>query len=211
MDGHATVEQNRRIRLIEEKRHAGSATCDELLELSLLALEPKHDGFRAAELLARVDAEYGDPRAKLWLAFTCIYELMDQTSLRTAVSACGVLISSASNVELLAAAWMLKAAARRHLSAAEDVRNDIEQSVRLAPAWIGNRQLLAEVLREGGDRRGAEEQLRQALTNVRQMPPTTSYEEYMFQLLITAQRSTGIADRLQRRLDELGSQNQRDG
>lgn len=34
------------------------------------------------------------------------------------------------------------------------------------------------------------------------MPPAESYEEYMFQSLITGQRSAGIAGRLQRKLDE---------
>lgn len=167
MTGHASAEQNSRIRIIEERQQAGSASYDELLELSLLALEPQHDGLRAAELLAQIDAEYDDARSRLWLAFTCIYELMDQAALWKAVNTCERLISSVPDLELQAAAWMLKAAARRHLSAGDDVRNDIEQSISLAPVWIGNRQLLAEVLREKGDRSGAEKQLRQALANVR--------------------------------------------
>jgi len=203
MGAHTTAEQANRIRILEEKERAGSASCDELLDLSLLALEPQHDGFRAAELLGRVDAECGDPRAKLWLAFTCIYELMDQGSLRSAIKACGGLLELSENVKLRAAAWMLRAAALRHLSPVEDVRTDVEQSVRLAPEWIANRQLLAEVLSERGDRGGAEEQLKQALTNVQQMSPPESYEQYMFQLLITAQRSAGIANRLTRKIEEL--------
>jgi hypothetical protein len=202
MPGHATAEQDERIRILEERTRSGNAVCEELLELSLLALEPQHDPFHAAELLVLVDAKCGDPRAKLWLAFTRIYKLMDDEALRTAVGLCDELLQT-EDVKLRAAAWMLRAAARRQLSLGEDVGDDIERSVQLAPEWIGNRLLFAQVLIERGDGKAAEEQLREALVNVHELPPAEDYQQYMFELLVTAQRSVGVADRLTRKLEDL--------
>jgi hypothetical protein len=202
MLGHGTIEQNDRVRMLEARVRNGTASCEELLELSLLMLEPQHDPFHAVELFTLVTAKCGDLRAKLWLAFTGIYQIMDDDALETAIKLCDELIQT-EGLKLRAAAWMLKAAARRNLSSVVDVRSDLEQSIILAPEWIGNRLLIAQVLSEHGDRKAAEEQLRQALANIHEMAPTEDYEQYMFELLITAERSAGVAERLARKLEEL--------
>jgi len=96
---------------------------------------------------------------------------------------------------------MLRAAAHRQLTHRILARADCEESVRLAPHWIGNRQLLSQILTELGEYAASRRQLIEALNNVRPIPRPAKYADYMFERLITARVSDGIEKRLRHGLD----------
>jgi tetratricopeptide (TPR) repeat protein len=198
MNGHANDQQRRRIQQLEERLHRDIASEDDILELALLAIEPGHDGVRAAGLLSRLPAS--DPLRNVWLAFVDIYELMDLAALAEAVDACSEALGGSTDVTIQAAALMLRAAAQRHLTHIAQARADCEESVRLAPHWIGNRQLLSQILTELGEYAAARKQLIEALHNVRPIPHPEEYVDYMFEQLITARSSDGIEKRLRSKL-----------
>lgn len=202
--GHASPGESERIAELDAKLHAGTITSDEQLELALLNLEPGHDGFRAAEMLrGMLAAEPEHDLARLWLAFCCIYELMDPDALREAIRLCDELSQARVPVDVQAAALLLKAAALRQLAGDHDVLALLQESVRLAPEWIANRQWLAKIYEERGDQAAAEEQLQKAVEVSRKRPDTRSYADQLFEMLITARGSYQIEDRLQDQLREL--------
>jgi hypothetical protein len=198
MSGHASAQQRERIQQLEIRLLDGVASREELLELALLALEPEHDGVRASRLLKQIPVD--DPLRNLWLAYVDIYEGMDVPALNEATDLCNEILRSSIDRDIRAAAFMLRAAALSRLSDIPAARGDALESVRLAPEWIGNRQLLAQILRECAEREAAEEELKRALANVYPMARPESYPVYMFERLITARLSGGIGDRIRRQL-----------
>ncbi|HVT61022.1 MAG TPA: hypothetical protein VHR45_21845 [Thermoanaerobaculia bacterium] len=190
--GHATPQESERIAALEAKLGRKTISCDEHLELALLQLEPCHDGFRAAELLEEIIAAKPDHSlAKIWLAHCWIYEWMDEEALRNAVRLCNTLLDERVSVHLRSAALLLKASALRQLPDSDDPLALLLESVRLAPDWISNREMLAQVYQERGDRNAAAEQLRRAL-EVSRAPHqvSSSYAEQMFKKRI-ARRGGG--------------------
>jgi tetratricopeptide (TPR) repeat protein len=199
MSGHANEQQQHRIRELDQLLRTGAASADECLELALLSLEPGHDGFRAVELLKRIPANH--PLRNVWLAFADIYEIMDLDALNEAVAVCTEVLLEHSDIAATAAALMLRAAAQRQLSNTLTARADCEASVRLAPHWVGNRQLLSQILTEQANYEAAREELNAALKNVRPIPTPEKYADYMFERLITARLSQGIDNRLRTQLN----------
>ncbi len=204
--GHAAPGERQRMAELETKLRTRTITSGEHLELALLNLEPGHDGFRAAELLREMlAAEPENGSARLWLAYCCIYELMDPEALREAVRLCEELAPGQASADVRAAALLLEAAALRQLAGDRDVLALLRESVRLAPTWIANRQWLAMIYQERGDRAAAEEQLREALevSRAQPAPEPDRYADQLFEMLITARGSHQIGGRLQEQLQEL--------
>jgi hypothetical protein len=98
---------------------------------------------------------------------------------------------------------MLRASALRHLRSAAEARADAEESIQIAPHWVGNRQLLAQILTECAEPAAARQQLERALANAIEIPRPKAESDYAFERLITARLSDGIAKRLRRQLAEL--------
>ena len=204
--GHPNVSERARITELEAKLRNRGMNSAELLELALLNLEPLHDGFRAVELLGKIQPE--DPRyalAKLWLAYTYIYELLDEVALRNAMKLVDQLIEEeGASVEVKAAAFLLKAAAVRELGVGDtDPAEYVRASIALAPGWIANRQLLARIHQERGEQAAAEEELLKAIEACGQQPEAKNIVDQMFESLVTARGSHRIADRLREQLSEL--------
>jgi len=197
--GHANDQQRRRTQQLEERLHSDTASEDEILELALLAIEPGHDGVRAAGLLRRMSASH--PLRNVWLAFVDIYEIMDLAALAEAVEACSEALVGNADVTIQAAAMMLRAAAQRQLTHSAQARADCEESVRLAPHWIGNRLLLFQILTELGEYAAARRQIIDALHNVRPIPHPAKYVDYLFERLITARSASDMEKRLRTKLD----------
>src|SRR5947209_15793815 len=143
---HATTEQHARIALLEAKLRDDNLSNDEVLELALLAIEPGHDAFRAAELLQRlIPNEAYSAIAKMWLAHCWIYEFMDRRSLQNAAVLCDEVVRDGTDADIRAAALMLKGAALNALGDVGSAGMALEASVMDRPSWVSNRQLLASV------------------------------------------------------------------
>lgn len=184
--GHATSAEKAHIAGLAEKLRSGRLTSDERLELALLNIEPLHDGFRAAELLRELLAENRQHElAKLWLAHVYIFHFMDEDALNEAVRLCEELLAASARPETRAAAHLLKADALRQLGDRDPVP-DLRQSVALAPTWVGNRLLLAQIDEERGHLSAAQDQLREALEAIGSWPVPADFASRMFEMLITS-------------------------
>jgi len=147
---HATKEQRQTIDHLIALVESGLAAPQEILNLALFQLEPEHDGSRAIQLLKTLPHE--QRMRDVWLAFAYIYEIMDQTALSDAVTICTEIRKMPFDADVQAAALMLRASALRHLRSAAEARADAEESIQIAPHWVGNRQLLAQILTECAER-----------------------------------------------------------
>src|ERR1700688_587472 len=159
--GHATAAERQRIDYLEAKGVGASA--EERLELALLNVEPAHEIRGALEVLrSLLSRDTSDFRARFWLAYCCVYELGSEPDLEEAIGLCDEILQSAAPDRLKAGALMLKATAFRDLGRGDPLE-ELRQSISLAPDWVSNRQLLAQVMLERGEHAMARAQLEQAL------------------------------------------------
>jgi Tfp pilus assembly protein PilF len=197
--GHASPREMERITALEAKLRSQAISLDEQLELALLYLEPGHEAIRTTELLQEILAHHPEHNlARIWLAYCFIYEWMDEESLKNAVGLCDLLSDECVPTKLRAAALLLKAAALRQLPGGDDPLPLLLQSIELEPNWISNRQMLASVYQERGDRKAAEEQLHRA------MEVRGNYANHLFDRLIAGRSDYRIGDGLEEQLRELG-------
>jgi tetratricopeptide (TPR) repeat protein len=193
--GHSTPSEREHIARLEKALLDRTIGPDEQLELALLQLEPLHDEFRAVDLLWGIIASTpAHPLAQIWLAYCWIYEWMADEALRNAVKLCDEVLGQDLPAALRSAALFLKADALRKLG--RDSLVPLLESVALAPDWISNRQLLATIYEERGDRQLAVEQLHKAIELSRHRVATRNYADELFELLITGRGGDGVADGL---------------
>lgn len=201
--GHGTAAEAARVAELEAKLQDLSIDTDEQLELALLHLEPVHDGFRAVDLLQLIlKSEPRHELARLWLAYSNVYELMDEGALQEAVGLADQVLESEASAAVKAAALLLKAAAFRGLGSQDPVV-ELQKSIELAPHWVANRQLLAKVFEERGDRAAAGEQLGKAIESAGTHREPMSLPDRFFEMLITARGSYRIAERLRDQIRQL--------
>jgi tetratricopeptide (TPR) repeat protein len=200
--GHPTLSEREHIARLDAKLRDRTIDLDEQLELALLHLEPLHDGLRAVDLLWGIlAATPKHPLARIWLVYCWIYEWMADEALRNAVTLCDELLHEDLPASLQAAALLLKASALRELGG--ESLAPLRESVALAPDWISNRQLLARIYEERGDRWLAAEQLRKAIALSLSRPDTGNYTDELFELLITGRGGELVANGLQEWLQKL--------
>jgi tetratricopeptide (TPR) repeat protein len=193
MINHATAAQRARVDTLEEKVRDGAASAGDRFELALLAIEPMHDGFRAAALLEPMVVD--NDMAGVWLAHCWIYEFMEDASLQKAVALCDEIDRRSEDLDARAAALMLKGAALNALHDFQGATLPLEQSVWLQPAWISNRKLLAAIYERRGMFREAREQLEAALRTTVGVDSRAD-ERGLFDVLITGRGGQGTANRI---------------
>jgi hypothetical protein len=83
--GHATLEEKRVIKELEEKIDVNKSPIGKLIELSLLYIEPCHNYEKAIELTKLIlIRETENEMAKILMAFCCIHYLMSKDDLEYA-------------------------------------------------------------------------------------------------------------------------------
>lgn len=198
--GHATAAERQRIDYLEAKGVRASA--EERLELALLNIEPAHEILRAMEvlrsLLSRHTSHY---RARFWLAYCCVYELFSEPERKEAIGLCDEILQSAAPDPLKAGALMLKATAFRERG--QDPLAELRQSISVAPDWVSNRQELAQVMLERGERAIARAQLEQALAAPSISTDRLSVADARFEELVTARAGLAVRDSIRKRLTKL--------
>ncbi len=200
--GHATAAERQRIDSLEAK--GARASAEERLELALLNVEPAHEILRAEEVLrSLLSRDTSDHRARFWLAYCCVYELLSEPALEEAIGLCDEILQSVAPDRLKAGALMLKATAFRDLGRGQDPLAELRQSISLAPDWVSNRQLLAQVMLERGEHAIARAQLEQALSAPLVSTGGLSVADALFEELVTLRVGLGVRDRIRKRLKKL--------
>jgi hypothetical protein len=204
--GHATREESDRIAMLRQKRASGNLSCDEALEFGVMLLEPCHDGFTAVEVFSDAAASCGGSRhvlAIIWMAYTYIYEWMDDESLARAVHLCSEAASELAEAAIRSAAHLLSASALQQLGRSREAEANVRLSVAEAEDWVSNRQILAAIEIAHGEHRRAVRHLDQAIASVVAFSPPREILALRFESLITGRASYDIERRLQKQRDEL--------
>lgn len=204
MNGHASIDDIKLVKLLESALDLGEGTIDELLELGQLYIEPCH---REAEAISLFEAvlkrDPGNDCAKFWLAHCCYHYLMDQDSLRRAVAllqSVTVMDRQYASASYLLLAEVLEAQA--NLSVDKKIQL-LETSVSLEPDWVYNRQNLAWAYMDAGRFLDAFEQIKQALVNVRIPESEWSVTKRNFEESITGRIGHRVIERLTSDLEKI--------
>ena len=204
MRGHATAEEQARVRELESRLDPKTSPLSSLLELALLYRCPCHEEDRSIRLLEGILDRDGDfSAARIWLGYLHLHYSLDPASIKKARQLLesvpdGDRIHRAASLQLLAAVGE----DLNDLSTSEIIRL-LEASVELAPHWVNNRDLLAAYLARTGDTAAAEAQLRAALDNVIAADPAWSPAEREFEISITGRTADRVAERLTSHLTQL--------
>lgn len=187
--GHISDVEANAIHELQRKVAAGTITNEELLRLALLQFEPGHDAFAAVETLKEViSRDAAGDLARVWLAYLCVYELMDEVALHEAVRVAEQVASA--DQRLKSGALWVKGAALRTLNSIDESIAALEHSVRLEPDWVANRMALANAYRDDKRHAQAIVELRTALANVERSRGIFR-EDDVFERFITGRASSG--------------------
>lgn len=201
MNGHASPEELNFVEEMGKDLSAKTASVEILFLLGRLYHEPLHREEEAITLLETLLTK--EPRHKwamYWLAHLYAFHVMDETSLKKAMTLAESIIDAYPQES--GAAYEILAHVRKDMGelSKEEYASLLEESVRLEPEWVNNRICLAEALASLGKNTDAVEQLRRAMRNLLQWRTTVlDFEE-----TVTGRAGDGKLDEIKEMLDRLG-------
>ena len=212
MSGVATPDELRMIRELETKVDLDRSPAEELLRLAQLYIRPMFKEALAIPVLEKIlERDPGNAWATYWLAYCHLHYGIDQPSLLKAKQLLESWLVSHecndSNAEECAAVHELLVEVRddillSDISDAERVAL-LEESVRLAPQWSGNRWYLARAYIAVGRIEDAISQLEAAQANMIAADPCWDPTEDYFERSVTGRANYYLVDELPKMLQEL--------
>jgi thioredoxin-like negative regulator of GroEL len=191
--GHASPEEERLIKHLENTVDFTNSPLQDLLELGLRYIEPCHreqDAIKVFRAILKRDPTHST--AKSWLAYCYIEFLMDRVSLQRAEE---LLMSIIESGERSAGhAYMLLAEALEGDPSIPRKLQLLERSIELEPKWVYNRMMLASVYKKVGRVKEAIAQLSTALQNVRLELAESDVASRYFEEFITGRGTPRIAE-----------------
>jgi tetratricopeptide (TPR) repeat protein len=186
MSGHETPEEKKYIKELERRINPENSSLEELLELSILYIEPSHREDEAITLLKTVlkrDPE--NEKAKILYSYCCLHYLMDKDSLIYAEKLLNEVIDGNGNNK--GAAYNLLPGVLLDIGrvSKKEKINYFALSVKCEPKWVNNHFSLAFTYRQAGRLEEAIEELKIALENLVSPDPSWSLADEYYESFIT--------------------------
>lgn len=206
MRGHATKEEEARVRGLESRVDLKTSPLSQLLELGLMYQEPCHEEDQAILCLEAILARDSNcSLARIWLAYILLHYRMDNASSRRARQLLRPIVATESRYR--AAALKLTVDIGDDLGdlSPNESMDLLYASVVAAPDWVLNREILASHLSRAGKTAEAIEQLSMALANIKSADPDWNFPRQQYEIFITGRIAEMAADRIAGRLAKLRS------
>lgn len=190
MWGHATLEEKKLIQELEKKIDVNKSPIEKLIELSILYIEPCHNGEKSVEIIKSIlKRDQNNEEAKILMAYSCINYLMSKDDLENGEKILNEVISHGDKKK--GAAYKLLAEVLQDLGKLklEEEINYLELSVEFEPNWVSNHYVLSHAYEKIGNLKKAIDHMNIAIQNVVEKEDDWSLAQYYYESFMTGRIS----------------------
>lgn len=206
MSGHETFSEKKRVEQLEATFDLDKSSIEDLLDLGLLYIEPCHresDAIRLYETILKRDPK--NSAAKFWLAYCCIWYLMDKDALKRAITLLENIIDTDKNFSGAAFILIAEAMGDLYNLPMEEKIKFLEASIKYEPNWVYNHLYLAWAYKAAKRDHDALNQAELALENFKKYGANFTNDHSIFENEITGRASHYMEEQLKKLKAELES------